>query len=63
MDGANFDDVDYTDHVHKCRICFRPFGIDEHQIGISKLIARKFREVTQTDVRIIGLFVFNLSNI
>jgi hypothetical protein len=50
MEGIKVDGVDYTDHEKKCRICFKLFGSDEHQVEISKLIEKKFREVTQTDV-------------
>lgn len=52
MDGTNFDNINYDDQVHKCRICFKPFGINEHQITISKIISRKFRDLTQTEVNI-----------
>lgn len=51
MEGIKIDKIDYTDHEKKCRICFKLFGNDEHRINISKLIEKKFQEVTQTEVR------------
>lgn len=61
MEGTNINGVDYTNHALKCRICFKLFSIDEHSIAISKVIARRFRDVTQTEVLLI-LFVFRASH-
>lgn len=47
MEGTR---VNYLHHESKCRICFKTFGDDEHRVVISKLIEKKFREVTQTIV-------------
>lgn len=60
MDGTNINGIDYTNHALKCRICFKIFSIDEHKIEISKVIAKKFRDVTQTEV-VLVLFIFRAS--
>lgn len=52
MEGVKAEETDYTDHDRKCRICFKAFGDDEHRVEISKLIEKKFRELTQTIVNI-----------
>lgn len=51
MEGINVDEIDYSNHESKCRICFKSFGADEHEIAVSKLIEKKFREITQTIVK------------
>lgn len=50
MDSVKIGEIDYTNHEGKCRICFKSFGNDEHRVEISKLIEKKFREVTSTIV-------------
>lgn len=50
MEGVYVDDIDYSEHQQKCRICFKPFGAGEHRIEISKLVERRFKEITQMDV-------------
>lgn len=50
MEGIKVDDIDYKDHERKCRICFKWFGVDEHRVEITKLVEKKFRDITQLDV-------------
>lgn len=50
MKGIKFENIDYNNHENKCRICFKLFGVDEHRVEISKIIEKKFREITQTNV-------------
>lgn len=57
MEGVKMEEINYTDHDRKCRICFKAFGADEHRVEVSKLIEKKFRELTQT---IVNLFLYLL---
>lgn len=50
MDSVKLAEIDYTDHERKCRICFKQFCDEEHRVYISKLIEKKFREVTRSIV-------------
>lgn len=62
MEGIKIDCVDYSDHQNKCRICFKPFGVEEHRVDITRLVERKFREITQTDVNKLIMNLLNVTN-
>lgn len=51
MDGAKIDEIDFTNHKSKCRICFKLFGTEEHRVEINKRVEKRFRDLMQTDVR------------
>jgi hypothetical protein len=50
MEGVKVHEIDFSEHINKCRICFKIFSIEEHQIEVTKAIERKFSEITQTSV-------------
>lgn len=50
MEDLKVEDIDYTDHKRKCRICFKSFNADEHRFKITKLENQKFYALTQTNV-------------
>lgn len=52
MDRAKVEDIDYTHHEKKCRMCFKLLNTDELCVDISNTIEKKFRDVTQTTVNI-----------
>lgn len=62
MEGIKVEDIDYTNHEIKCRICFKSFGIAEHRVEISKLIEKKFYDVTQTKVNNISEIIIGKNN-
>lgn len=51
MENIKVVEIDFTNHIHKCRICFKSFCLEEHRIQISKVIQKKFKEITQNEVR------------
>lgn len=50
MERVKVEDIDFTDHEVKCRLCFKVFSENEHRVEISKVIEKKFKEITQTKV-------------
>lgn len=49
MEGIK-EDVNYSDHESKCRICFKAFGSDERQVVVTKVVVRRFQEITEKKV-------------
>lgn len=52
MEGLRANEINYDNHVNKCRICFKNFSYDERRVDITKTIEKKFHDVTQTNVRL-----------
>lgn len=50
MEGIRLDEINYDNHINKCRICFKSFASDEHWIDINKTVEKKFYQMTQTNV-------------
>lgn len=54
--------IDYSDHRQKCRICFESF-LDGRRIRITKVVEKRFSEVTQTDVSSILMVIEHIDDL
>lgn len=52
MENIKVEEINFTNHIQKCRICFKSFGADEYRIQITKVVGGKFKAITQTEVRV-----------
>lgn len=41
----------HTETLDKCRCCFKLFDDDENQLKITKMIVKRFMEITQIEVK------------
>lgn len=50
----NLEFMTYDNHIetlNKCRCCFKLFEDDENQLKITKMIVKRFMEITQIEVK------------
>lgn len=52
MDMDELIDFQVEDHIHNCRLCFRPFTDHQKSVEITEIIEQKFFELTQFQVSI-----------
>lgn len=50
------ENEDHLEPLEKCRCCFKLFDDDENQLKITKMIVKRFMEITQIEVKTIETY-------
>lgn len=42
--------IDFENHLEKCRVCLKDFGMEDDQIRITTAVQQRFQELTSLSV-------------